>query len=242
MIEVKTAQLEPFKHFWQLDNPAWIAQREQEWKLLAHAFTEKGMARAERQSVKAFYLLGELTSIHYSPFSFLLTPFSTPEEARDFYYSKFYSVKGRGEIHRGFLATREAHFTQLPWFRDKMKAYVAGVLGQTYQQKFDPFYPNRVITSNPGAWSQRYFTFINWVLTGRGYVGILDALPYFISCLANNTEAEYRDTIDIDQLFITAAQALKQPADPYALEMATKLFENEQALRDAWALNAHLDK
>lgn len=198
-----------FQHWWKTDDPEWVTQRKEEWKILKVSAEQfSSWSAKEIKAFAQFYVYGE--EPEYTPDGksvlldrltrFLLTPFQTIEDVQ-LLFSEILKISTTDELEAviAYVPSSLAGFyIQKPEFAQiKVQAFEKGVFGGEYKQ-----FPVSV--------------------GGREKLVGLDA-DYFVSRYIKMTykkirknEEIYNYQLDLVPLFISSIQYVKSPEDSFS--------------------------
>ena len=90
-------------HLWKTDDPEWVEQRENEWRLLLEDGICDGCRAKTKKAWQAFYIYGEEPPIDTSMSQrerYFMTPFTTVDEAQEVYSLITHPTDRHGHSHR----------------------------------------------------------------------------------------------------------------------------------------------
>ncbi len=228
-----------FRSWWKTSDPAWLKQRKAEWKSIKANIVEHGNQRLNARELRYLghvYVTGEeyaeqafegarvkAPALVNAPMRFILTPFTDATQASAL-FDALSTASEKESVLSGYLSKSQnyCHSQNVPSLRQKIQAFVEGVLGNEY--KFREAASNlnnprlREISPSPGKTAKTWLTTCRHFLSGEGetysgnqYSFDLDIIPYALSCL------RYIDSTD------------EEPDEEYIVELVEVMHDADSA-------------
>jgi hypothetical protein len=232
-IERRNQILAPFKCLWKTEDKAWMSRRRADWKVLAsNRFSD--CTKVELTAYKKYFLTGEW--LKYIPEStmFFLTPFTSPKEAKHFFYSKNFGPSERSQLFASYLIKSSVSGAEIDWLPQQTRYFVDGILGHEYQiiEESEAHIRHR-ISPTPNFFCRTFIAHAKRVLSAEiPYHAYVEVVDYFVSAWAYVDDADIKNVSVIDSLFDLVNQTLSDTkAGDVAKKLAQELQANEKKIR-----------
>lgn len=247
------------KHLWKTDDPEWVEQRENEWRMLVEDNICDGYTAKKIKALQALYVHAEEppSGQRLSPdttLRFFMTPFTTVEEAQEVYALVTTHPTDKHGILTSFMGLACRYGQRMPWLRERILLFIEGVRGKEYKLMEMPYGKGtEVISPEPTSFCVGYpLQTIKYFTRGAAYDSAVDDIPYLISALPHADDANMRrqmfkrrgGEMKLEIMFDEASRVLdeKDEGRPLAKQLANDLLEQRDEIFRLWKLHEHLDQ
>jgi hypothetical protein len=255
----KPSRFQAIKYLWKTDDPDWLEQRENEWRMLVEDGYCADLSVKETKQWQDFYISGGEPADGKDAFTdsisgFFMMPFTTVDEVQAAYNIDRHP-HSRQRILCGYMSYACQWGQRMPWLRERIKLFIDGVFGQEYKviEAKDSRGDSQVISPDPTSFST-YFPIqvMKYFKRGQAYDDAVDRIPYLLSVLPHAVNPELRKQMwhrrkkrmELDMMFEEAERVLADEAEqrPLAKQLAKDLLELKDEIWTLWKLNEHLDQ
>ncbi len=239
----KAIAIKSFRYLWETENKEWLANRKRNWVVLVKDEFYDCPA-SELKRYKNYYLTGKREEYIHPATLFLLTPFGSPEEAKNFTMSPACDDPER--LLSSFVVIYANSAINANILRPQVKCFSDGVLGKEYKPIEVGVGVNRKnISPEPSFWSAQYMGLSVKYFKDRDkeYSPVVDVLDYFVSALKYADNPSHRRQKDMDILLhiINSDIAASDPR-PLAQEFLANLKLKEKEIVENWNLHEKADE
>jgi hypothetical protein len=235
--DAKASALADLAHLWQLDNPAWVEQRQSDWLLLKkNIYTDT--PKVELKVLEQYFKYGKTEEYISVNVSLMLTPYTNEVQLLQFFNSRLLGREDRESITSSLLLYLLSKYNICHWYESHMKLVVSALLGNTYRIIKEEGGRNRFenISPSPAYWCNDFVRkALKGVLTDTEWLPVYDCLDYFISILPYAIKEKFRKQMKLVELLATTNEALAEgQLHGRALIFAQALKAREQDILAAW--------
>ena len=237
--------LESIKHLWKTDDPEWVQQRKDEWKVLRSTIYSDESREDQKECAK-YYVFGERNFRVYIPGSniYELTPHATPEEAKEVFYCGLIDYMNKKRILSfGNALGLYSTLVGIPWAKVYGKNILRGILGSSYR-KIEVSDRNskvvRIVSPDPTRGVLQYLHSASRFLESeREYDPVIDYYEYFLSLFSYADDLEARQGIEdaeyFEILFEVAEERVENPDDSELFKFAERILEDRDKMLEFWS-------